>query len=885
MPKRLLIVLLAALVVAPFTLVNPPAKAGPAEQYSGTHFGADNLPPGCEDDVPVAVQMATGVPATDNTCYHMRTDMNSLDSPQVDVLVMVPVSPTAERDMRIMRQSVEMWEGGIDYLAEQMGLQWLADGVDFHITVHYVDPAGEGGEFTTYPIVDPEIVVIATNPVGGAGIGIAPVPPDFAPCHGVQNPFDFEYWESVPGFNNHHGSRTGTYVEDCDGAGGDICFAINGAIDPEPGTIDIFSLFDLVAHEFGHCLTVGHVGDGLEGAWGRVPTNDIMAYDQDPPGIHKCVSTLNVEGLATVMSRYLDVNGDGAVTAADELFANDQIGEGGNPFQVQHPDDHLYASSTGSPMDCPQADMGLVPGEPTDWTPEPVATTRPVLEVAGPADGATSDDGHFHVHGTVDNELISTEPVVTETAATVDDPDDDASTAVTEITNFDVAVTATHVEATIALSDLPPTTDALSPTSYSLVIDGRQFDSFPRYVALTNPTEWEVMTWDNGVPGYMPSGTSTWDLEANTVSFHIPRAYLDDVSIVAPYFVASHANFGVLTNAVVDDSAPDGEETVGVNEPSTGSSAAAASVASVTDLNALASFSTVTFEHPEGNHFTVDDTSMGEMPEKEHLYELNIPETSDVTFTLTWTDDLKTTDLDFYVTGAADSEGDGATGVTTGNIYATETVSFNAVQGLLNIAVDPFLVTDAVNGTTYTLTAEVTPNRDYLDDDGDGVLNRSDVCPNEAGDGANGCPIVPTEFVNVYLGDTLLGSQAVDTTAGPDAFGIDVTVPEGTHDLRIEWVDEANVLAIETVTVSHNAPDGDGDGVSDGSDNCPETANANQTDSDGDGAGDLCDADMDGDGIPNAEDDDIDGDGHPNGKERAKGSDPEDPSSTPTKRR
>jgi hypothetical protein len=44
------------------------------------------------------------------------------------------------------------------------------------------------------------------------------------------------------------------------------------------------------------------------------------------------------------------------------------------------------------------------------------------------------------------------------------------------------------------------------------------------------------------------------------------------------------------------------------------------------------------------------------------------------------------------------------------------------------------------------------------------------------------------------------------------------------------------------------APDGDGDGVRDPSDNCPTVANAGQRDRDGDGAGDACDADADGDG-------------------------------------
>ena len=36
-------------------------------------------------------------------------------------------------------------------------------------------------------------------------------------------------------------------------------------------------------------------------------------------------------------------------------------------------------------------------------------------------------------------------------------------------------------------------------------------------------------------------------------------------------------------------------------------------------------------------------------------------------------------------------------------------------------------------------------------------------------------------------------------------------------------------------------PDGDGDGVIDASDNCPDLANASQQDLDGDGQGDACD--------------------------------------------
>jgi len=411
--------ILSVLVLVVAVLVPSLAAADSSDRYRGPYFGKNNFPPACTRD--------NAADNEHNLCYRMATGLNGLDSPQVDVLVMVPVSPTAERDMRILRQSVEMWEGGIQTLAAQMGLDWLAEGVDFHITIDYVDPEGGGGEFTTYPVVDPEIVVIASNPVGGVGIGIDPV--DFAsrvgltddgdaPCHPVSNPLDFEAWEALPGFDSHHGGRTGTYVEDCggengnEGGGGNVCFAINGAIDPEPTALDVFNLFDLTSHEVGHCLTLGHVGDGgeaiLGNGWGAVPTNDIMSYNSDPDGLNKCVSTLDVEAFALRMSRYLDVNGDAVVDGADRLEANDQVGspDGLNPLQVQHPRGHFYASGSGAPTDCPQPDLGLIPGARTDWTPDPQpATIVPSLTVASPADGSTIDDGLFSVAGTVEYQI------------------------------------------------------------------------------------------------------------------------------------------------------------------------------------------------------------------------------------------------------------------------------------------------------------------------------------------------------------------------------------------------------------------------------------------------------------------------------------------------
>ena len=46
----------------------------------------------------------------------------------------------------------------------------------------------------------------------------------------------------------------------------------------------------------------------------------------------------------------------------------------------------------------------------------------------------------------------------------------------------------------------------------------------------------------------------------------------------------------------------------------------------------------------------------------------------------------------------------------------------------------------------------------------------------------------------------------------------------------------------------------DGDGVPDGTDNCPNVVNSDQLDTDSDGLGDSCDADDDGDGVADSSD-------------------------------
>ena len=74
--------ILAVSLVLSVALGSVPAGASPGDDYSGPYFGADNFPPGCIRD------MSATNPG--NVCHHMRTGLNALDSPKVDVLVMVP---------------------------------------------------------------------------------------------------------------------------------------------------------------------------------------------------------------------------------------------------------------------------------------------------------------------------------------------------------------------------------------------------------------------------------------------------------------------------------------------------------------------------------------------------------------------------------------------------------------------------------------------------------------------------------------------------------------------------------------------------------------------------------------------------------------------------
>lgn len=762
-PSHLPLTILLALALAT-PLVPGQAAHGGADQ----HYGLGNLPAAC-------TTASTSGPHFTDACYHMRTDLNSLDTPIIDVLLVTPVTPYPERDLRVMRQAIEMWEAGIDHIAPQLDMDWLADNVEFNIFL-------DDDEFTTHPAWDPEIIVVATNPVGGVGIGIDPFGIN-GPCKGANPLASLAAWEELPGFESHHDGHSGTYVEDCEG-GGTTCYAINGAIDPIPDGFDFFGLYDLVAHEVGHCLSVGHVGDALDHTANAVPVADIMSYTNQPHD--KCVSSLDVEAFALRMSEFL---------LPTPLVANHANGPGGR-FQVQHPADHFYASSTGLAQDCPQPDGGLAPlGEPVSFTPESgIVREPPRVEITSHADGDSVSAGPVTLAGTVwqrddsadadgdgvndatDNCPNDVNPGQADRDGdTIGDacdptdgpfpvPDGEITGGLTIFSDLNPAFAHNEVAGigTGALGDPRPKFLAGEPVTFHSRFSS---DSTGLVTVGTTTFTWFLWAEDGTLVGTASCVTSADSSVSNPNGFDCEGS--TNMPSVAGLYFASAKLDGFdhwITDTPKDD--PDrpglkGFEVLLVPSPTT----------------ATASSQTLEFEdegdpvntfYPEDSHFGVTWPIL----DTNEYFQLEITEISDVTITLAWSSFVGFDDLDLYVSGVVeDVSGDAFT--------SKEELSFTDVPaGTIDIRVSPFQINDLLFGATYTLVAVVTPTIPPPVSDGEGERVEITV------DGV----LVATETVSGVGGDTW-------------SAGIDLTGKSGTVEVTATWFRGTDFLDAVTVAL------------------------------------------------------------------------------------
>lgn len=187
------------------------------------------------------------------------------------------------------RMATAGWQNVTD-LAEP----WFAEAFRLHTYAVGIDiPSAEA-------VTDPEILVVSEAGQRSTSIGLNA---EQVACS-VVGPQDLA--SVVPRslatrvYPVHEHDGMAVFAADCI-TGGFRCVALNfsGALGGS------HALYDLVAHEVGHCLGASHVGDALDFNARYVPEADIMAYADNPSRV-SCPSSLNARVLEGIYAHLAD---------------------------------------------------------------------------------------------------------------------------------------------------------------------------------------------------------------------------------------------------------------------------------------------------------------------------------------------------------------------------------------------------------------------------------------------------------------------------------------------------------------------------------------------------------------------------------------------------
>ena len=139
----------------------------------------------------------------------------------------------------------------------------------------------------------------------------------------------------------------------------------------------------------------------------------------------------------------------------------------------------------------------------------------------------------------------------------------------------------------------------------------------------------------------LPSEWSEWDASANTVTFHIPRSYLADAKVTAPYDVFALTSYPRPTRSGRSwptTARPTPAPSASRRRPVTSRPARrpAAASPSGSGSTAAAPLDPIVLERPGGNTFTAADTSLGVTGGPGHEFTPVGARASDVELLLGW---------------------------------------------------------------------------------------------------------------------------------------------------------------------------------------------------------------------------------------------------------